>query len=151
MGSMASKLTQEHLEQIARYLTGKFPALSGGKHRRGVRDAEIEIRERIVRVEEELKNQRELLKQGFGLEEKRLEQVDKRFEQVDKRFEQVDKRFEQIDKRFEQVDKRFEQIDKRFGELRDDINRRFTMLMWFSGVGFTLVTAFLTGALVFVK
>lgn len=130
MGSMASKLTQEHLEQIARYLTGKFPALTGGKPRRGVRDTEIEIRERIVRVEEELKNQRELLKQGFDLGDKRLEQVDKRFEQIDKRFEQV---------------------DKRFGELRDDINRRFTMLMWFSGVGFTLVTAFITGALVFVK
>ncbi len=123
MVSMASKLTQEHLEQIARYLTGKFPVLAGGKPRRGVRDTEIEIRERIVRVEEELKNQRELLKQGFDLGDKRLEQVDKRFEQ----------------------------IDKRFGEMRDDINRRFTMLMWFSGLGFTLVTAFITGVIVFVK
>ncbi len=130
MVSMASKLTQEHLEQIARYLTGKFPVLAGGKPRRGVRDTEIEIRERIVRVEEELKNQRELLKQGFDLGDKRLEQVDKRFEQIDKRFEQ---------------------IDKRFGEMRDDINRRFTMLMWFSGLGFTLVTAFITGVIVFVK
>lgn len=137
MVSMALKLTQEHLEQIARYLTGKFPVLAGGKPRRGARDTEIEVRERIVRVEEELKNQRELLKQGFNL--------------GDKRLEQVDKRFEQIDKRFELMDKRFDLVDKRFGDMRDDINRRFTMLMWFSGVGFTLVTAFITGALVFVK
>jgi hypothetical protein len=30
----------------------------------------------------------------------------------------------------------FQQIDRRF----DDVNRRFTMLMWAIGVGFTLTT-----------
>jgi len=52
-----------------------------------------------------------------------------------------------IEKRFEQVDKRFEQVDKRF----EDVNRRFTMMMWFAGLGFTITTAFITGAMVMLK
>ena len=53
--------------------------------------------------------------------------------------------------RFEQVDKRFEQVDKRFEDLRSDMNRRFSMLMWFIGIGFTLVTTIITGAFVLLK
>lgn len=103
----------------------------------------------------------------------RFEQVDKRFEQVDKRFEQVDKRFEemrtdmnsrfeQVDKRFEemrtdmnsrfeQVDKRFETVDKRFEDIISNMNSRFNMLMWFMGLGFTIITAFIAGVLVILK
>jgi chromosome segregation ATPase len=209
---MASKLTKEHLEQIAEYIAEKFPGI---KQRRSSsansREIEIDIRERIVRVEEELKNQSNIIReliismdkrfQEFRFEmnarfeqvdkrldqvdkrldqvDKRLDQVDKRLDQVDKRFDQVDKRFDQIDKHFDQIDKHFEQIDKHFehvnkrfeqvdkhfeqvskrfeltdkqiDNLRTDMDRRFTMMMWFTGLGLTIVTTFLTGALVLLR
>ena len=136
MKTMASKLTKDHLEQIAEFLVIKFPALKSGSRTRAASTAiDLDIRERIVRTEEELKTQRDLMREILGM-------MEKRFEQVDKRFEQVDKRFEQVDKRFEQVDKRFEQVDKRFEELREDMDKRFTMMMWFIGLGFTVITAF---------
>ncbi len=148
MKSMAAKLTKEHLEQIGDYLVEKYPAIRGGGRTKSYsRDFEIEIRERIVRVEEELKNQRELILQTLNFNSKQFEQVDKRFEQIEKRFEQIDKRFEQVDKRFEQIDKRFEQIDKRF----EQVDKRFTMMMWFTGLGLTMVTAFITGVMVLLK
>jgi DNA anti-recombination protein RmuC len=122
MKTMASKLTKDHLEQIADFLVIKFPALkSGGRTRSAASVIDLDIRERIVRTEEELKTQRDLMREILGMMEKRFEQVDKRFEQVDKRFEQVDKRFE---------------------ELREDMDKRFTMMMWFIGLGFTVITAF---------
>ena len=127
MTSMSVKLTKENLEQIALYIAEKYPVLKNRpKQKHSAREIEIDIRERIVRVEEELKNQREQIKQL-------LINMDKRFEQMDKRFEQVDRRFEQIDRRFEDVDK------------------RFTMMMWFTGIGFTLSTTFITGILIFIK
>lgn len=138
MKIMAAKLTKEHLEQIGEYLVEKYPAIrGGGKSKSYTRDFEIEIRERIVRVEEELKNQRELILQTLNFNGKQFELVDKRFEQVDKRFEQVDKRFEQMDKRFEEIHK--------------SVDKRFTMMMWFTGLGLTLVTAFITGVTVLLK
>ena len=45
---------------------------------------------------------------------------------------------------FEQVDKRFEQVDKRFEELREDMNKRFTSLQWFMGIGFTMLALLIT-------
>jgi len=102
----------------------------------------------------------------FAQVDKRFEQVDKRFEQVEKRFEQVDKRFEQVDKRFEEMridmnnrfqemradtNNRFEQVDKRFEELHSNLNTRFNMMMWFMGLGFTIITAFIAGVLVILK
>ena len=122
MKTMASKLTKDHLEQIAEFLVVKFPALKSGSRSRAASTAiDLDIRERIVRTEEELKTQRDLMREILGMMEKRFEQVDKRFEQVDKRFEQVDKRFE---------------------ELREDMDKRFTMMMWFIGLGFTVISAF---------
>ena len=145
MKTMAAKLTKEHLEQIGEYLVEKFPAIRGGGRSKSYsRDFEIEIRERIVRVEEELKNQRDLILQTLNFN-------GKQFELIDKRFEQVEKRFEQIDRRFEQVDKRFEQVDKRFEEMQKSVDKRFTMMMWFTGLGLTLVTAFITGVTVLLK
>jgi len=35
------------------------------------------------------------------------------------------------------------QFDKRF----EDFNKRFAIMMWFIGIGFTLVTVFITGAM----
>ncbi len=129
MKTMASKLTKDHLEQIAEFLVVKFPALKSGSRSRAASTAiDLDIRERIVRTEEELKTQRDLMREILGM--------------MEKRFEQVDKRFEQVDKRFEQVDKRFEQVDKRFEELREDMDKRFTMMMWFIGLGFTVISAF---------
>ena len=73
-----------------------------------------------------------------------IHQMDKRFEQVDKRFEQVDKRFEQVDKRFEQVDKRFEQVDKRFEDLIHHMDKRFSLIQWTMGIGFTMMTVLMS-------
>ena len=124
MTIMAAKLTKEHLEQIGEYLVEKFPAIrGGGKSKSYSRDFEIEIRERIVRVEEELKNQRDLILQTLNFNSKQFEQVDKRFEQMDRRFEEIHK----------------------------SVDKRFTMMMWFTGLGLTLVTAFITGVTVLLK
>jgi len=142
MTSMASKLTKEHLEQIAEYLADKFPAI---KQRRASaansREIEIEIRERIVRVEEELKNQRDIIREL-------IISMDKRFHEI--RLA-MNVRFEQVDKHFEQIYKRFESTDKQVDNLRTDMDKRFTMMMWFTGLGLTIVTTFLTGALVLLR
>lgn len=156
MTSMASKLTKEHLEQIAEYIAEKFPGI---KQRRSSyansREIEIDIRERIVRVEEELKNQSNIIRELITSMDKRFQEfrfeMNARFEQVDKRLDQVDKRLDQVDKRFEQIDKRFELTDKQIDNLRTDMDRRFTMMMWFTGLGLTIVTTFLTGALVLLR
>ncbi|HOP28777.1 MAG TPA: hypothetical protein P5120_01895, partial [Spirochaetota bacterium] len=65
-------------------------------------------------------------------------------------------------KRFEEMridmNSRFEQVDKRFEDMRTDMNarfeqvdKRFNMMMWFMGIGFTLVTTIITGAFVLLK
>ena len=124
MATMAAKLTPGHLEQIADFLTVKFPVLKQRNISKvSSRDIEIDIRERIVRVEErgvrveeELKNQREIIRDM-------MVSMDKRFAET-----RAD------------INGRFEDIDK-----------RFTMMMWFSGIGFTLVTAILTSVMVHFK
>ena len=71
----------------------------------------------------------------------RFEAVDKRFETLQRemaaRFETADKRFETLQRemvaRFEAVDKRFEAMDK-----------RFNMLQWTMGLGFSIIVAFLS-------
>ena len=174
---MSSKFTEEELEQIGAYLAEKYPVLKSSQDIYRYSDIKIDIYERIVRVEEELKHQRELIHEVLKMMDKRFEEMrsdmDRRFDQVDKRFEQVDKRFEQIDKRFEQVDKRFEDtrtdMNTRFEEMRTDMNarfeemridmnarfeqvdKRFNMMMWFMGIGFTLITTIITGAFVLLK
>lgn len=153
---MALKLTKDDLKQIGEYLEEKYPLIKGsGRGKSYSRDFEIDIRERIVRVEEELKNQREILNLMLAQMDKRFEMSEKRFEQVDKRFEQVDKRFEQVDKRFEELredmNSRFSVVDRRFEELRGDMNRGFKMMMWFTGLGFTFMTSFITGVFIYLK
>ena len=49
------------------------------------------------------------------------------------------------------MEKRFEQVDKRFEEMRSDMEKRFGMMMWFTGLGLTFVTTFITGMMVFLK
>jgi len=163
---MASKFTEEDLEYISSYLAEKYPAIKGNPDQYRYSDIKIDIHERIVRVEEELKHQRDLIHEVLKMMDKRFEQVEKRFEQVDKRFEQVDKRFEELrtdmNNRFEQVDTRFEElradmnsrfehVDKKFEYTHADMNRRFNMMMWFTGIGFTLITTIITGAFVLLK
>ena len=167
---MTSKLKEEDLEQIGQYLAEKYPILKSGTNQLRYSEIDLDIRERIVRVEEELKNQRELIYEVLKMMDKRFEQVDKRleemridsnsrFEQVDKRFEEMridmNSRFEQVDKRFEEVradmNSRFEQVDKRFEEINSNMNSRFNMMMWFMGLGFTIITAFIAGVLVILK
>ena len=149
---MASKFTEEDLEYISNYLAEKYPAIKGNTDQYRYSDIKIDIHERIVRVEEELKHQRELIHEV-------LKMMDKRFEQVDKRFEELrndmNTRFEQVDRRFEQVDTRFEELradmNSRFESTNADMNRRFNMMMWFTGIGFTLITTIITGAFVLLK
>ena len=131
---MASKFTEEDLEFISSYLAEKYPAIKGNPDQYRYSDIKIDIHERIVRVEEELKHQRDLIHEV-------LKMMDKRFEQVDKRFEQVDKRFEEL-----RTD-----MNNRFEFTHADINRRFNMMMWFTGIGFTLITTIITGAFVLLK
>lgn len=68
-------------------------------------------------------------------------------EELKNQREQIKQLLVNMDRRFEQIDKRFEQVDRRF----EDVDKRFTMMMWFTGIGFTLSTAFITGILIFIK
>ena len=124
---MSSKFTEEELEQIGAYLAEKYPVLKSGRDIFRYSDIKIDIYERIVRVEEELKHQRELIHEV-------LKMMDKRFEEMrtdmNTRFEEM-----RID-----MNARFEQVDK-----------RFSMMMWFMGIGFTLVTTIMSGVFVLLK
>ena len=44
-----------------------------------------------------------------------------------------------------------EQMNRRFEEIHKSVDKRFTMMMWFTGLGLTLVTAFITGVTVLIK
>jgi len=160
---MSSKFTDEELEQIGSYLAEKYPVLKSAQDIYRYSDIKIDIYERIVRVEEELKHQRELIHEVLKMMDKRFEEMqanmDKRFEQVDRRFEDMrtdmNSRFEQVDKRFEEMrtdtNTRFQEMrtdmDKRF----DQMDKRFNMMMWFMGIGFTLVTTIISGVFVLLK
>lgn len=61
--------------------------------------------------------------------------------------EELKNQREQIKQLLINMDKRFEQVDRRF----EDVDKRFTMMMWFTGIGFTLSTTFITGILIFIK
>ena len=149
---MASKFTEEDLEFISSYLAEKYPAIKGNPDQYRYSDIKIDIHERIVRVEEELKHQRDLIHEVLKMMDKRFEQVDKRFEELrtdmNNRFEQVDRRFEQVDTRFEELR---DDMNSRFESTNADMNRRFNMMMWFTGIGFTLITTIITGAFVLLK
>jgi len=123
MKNMASKFTEDDLREIGDYLAARYPVLKSGGAVYISGDIKIDLYERMVRVEEELKHQRELILNVMKM----------------------------MDKRFAEVDKRFEQVDKRFEDLRNDMNRRFSMLMWFIGIGFTLFTTIITGVFVLLR
>jgi len=123
MKDMASKFTEDDLREIGENLAAQYPVLKSGGVYSGYGDIKIDLYERMVRVEEELKHQRELILNVMKM----------------------------MDKRFAEVDKRFEQVDKRFEDLRNDMNRRFSMLMWFIGIGFTLFTTIITGVFVLLR
>ena len=141
MEDMASKFTEDELKQIGDYLAAQYPVLKSGGVYSGYGDIKIDLYERMVRVEEELKHQRELILNV-------MEMMDKRFAEVDKRFEQVDKRFE--DMRTD-MNRRFEDMRTDMSNRFEQVDRRFSMLMWFIGIGFTLVTTIITGAFVLLK
>ena len=159
-------MKQEDIEAIGEYVKNHIP--------QWLKEADIIPKdystntflvERVVRVEEMRHDMVARFEQADRKFEMLLQQMDKRFEQVDKRFEdlrydmnsrfeQVDKRFEDLrndmNSRFEQVDKRFEEMrhdmNSRFEELRNDMNKKFSMMFFylttiFAVVG-TLVTVF---------
>ena len=141
MEDMASKFTEDELKQIGDYLAAQYPVLKGGGVYSGYGDIKIDLYERMVRVEEELKHQRELILNVMKM-------MDKRFAEVDKRFEQVDKRFEDLRS---DMNRRFEDMRTDMSNRFEQVDRRFSMLMWFIGIGFTLVTTIITGAFVLLK
>ena len=124
---MSSKFTEEELEQIGAYLAEKYPVLKSGQDIYRYSDIKIDIYERIVRVEEELKHQRELIHEV-------LKMMDKRFEEM---RTDTNTRFQEMRT---DINARFEQVDK-----------RFNMMMWFTGIGFTLVTTIMSGVFVLLK
>ena len=161
--SVAMEFTKEQLEQIGSYIESNFDRFGAKSNVVQLRPYDIQLIERMTRIEEELKTQRELfLKQNetmqFG-----FNQMDKRFEsmqkQMDVRFDimqkNMDKRFEstqkQMDVRFEMMqknmDNRFEQVDKRF----DDVNKKFTMMMWMMSTGFTIIATVITLLTIFAR
>lgn len=151
MGSTAMQLGDKDLEAIGEYVKTQFPHWAEEYFAAHRPQLDVALIERIVRVEEGLKSLHENMdlrfeemERRFEQVDKRFEQVDKRFEQVDKKFEQVDKRFEQVDKRFDQIDKRFEQVDKRFEDLLHYMDKRFAVLHWMIGLGFTVLATMMT-------
>ena len=134
MEDMASKFTEDDLREIGEYLAARYPVLKGGGVYSGYGDIKIDLYERMVRVEEELKHQRELILNVMKMMDKRFAEVDKRFEDL---RSDMNRRFE--DMRTD-MSNRFEQVD-----------RRFSMMMWFTGIGFTLVTTIITGVFVLLK
>jgi len=124
---MSSKFTEEELEQIGAYLAEKYPVLKSGQDIYRYSEIKIDIYERIVRVEEELKHQRELIHEV-------LKMMDKRFEEM---RTDTNTRFQEMRT---DINARFEQVDK-----------RFNMMMWFTGIGFTLVTTIMSGVFVLLK
>ncbi|MBV6492337.1 MAG: hypothetical protein LDLANPLL_00330 [Turneriella sp.] len=132
-------------------------------------DSIVEETREIERRKSDRSELREVIQEmrnGFALMEKRFEAMDKRFEDMqsymDKRFEAVDKRFEDMqsymDRRFEAVDKRFEDMqsymDKRFEAVNkrfEDMDKRFTLMQWTMGIGFTMLTVFIAVLKVFAK
>ncbi len=134
MEDMASKFTEDDLREIGEYIAARFPALKSGGVYSGYGDIKIDLYERMVRVEEELKHQRELILNVMKMMDKRFAEVDKRFEDL---RSDMNRRFE--DMRTD-MSNRFEQVD-----------RRFSMMMWFTGIGFTLVTTIITGVFVLLR
>ena len=159
MKDMASKFTEDDLREIGEYIAARYPVLKSGGVYSGYGDIKIDLYERMVRVEEELKHQRELILNVMKMMDKRFAEVDKRFEQVDKRFEDMrtdmSNRFEQVDKRFEDLrtdmNRRFEDMRTDMSNRFEQVDRRFSMMMWFTGIGFTLVTTIITGVFVLLK
>jgi Mg2+ and Co2+ transporter CorA len=153
------EFTKEQLEQIGSYIESNFDRFGAKSNVIQLRPYDIQLIERMTRIEEELRSQREvILKQnetiqfGFAQMDKRFEsmqkQIDERFAAVDRRFEMVQK---SMDTRFEMMqknmDNRFEQVEKRF----DDVNKKFTMMMWMTSAGFTIIATVITLLTIFAR
>ena len=157
--SVIMEFTKEQLEQIGSYIESNFDRFGAKSNVVQLRPYDIQLIERMTRIEEELRSQREILLKQNETMQFGFTQMDKRFEsmqkQMDERFSSVDKRFEMMQKsmdtRFELIqknmDNRFEQVDKRF----DDVNRKFTMMMWMTSAGFTIIATVITLLTIFVR
>ncbi len=157
--SVIMEFTKEQLEQIGSYIESNFDRFGAKSNVVQLRPYDIQLIERMTRIEEELRSQREILLKQNETMQFGFTQMDKRFEsmqkQMDERFSSVDKRFEMMQKsmdtRFELIqknmDNRFEQVDKRF----DDVNRKFTMMMWMTSAGFTIIATVITLLTIFAR
>ncbi|HOF33861.1 MAG TPA: hypothetical protein PK624_06065 [Spirochaetota bacterium] len=157
--SVIMEFTKEQLEQIGSYIESNFDRFGAKSNVVQLRPYDIQLIERMTRIEEELRSQREIILKQNETMQFGFTQMDKRFEsmqkQMDERFSSVDKRFEMMQKsmdtRFELIqknmDNRFEQVDKRF----DDVNRKFTMMMWMTSAGFTIIATVITLLTIFAR
>ena len=52
---------------------------------------------------------------------------------------------------FNQMDKRFESMQKQTDARFDDVNRKFTMMMWMTSAGFTIIATVMTLLKIFAR
>ena len=129
MAAMAQNIGQEELDRIATYIleTRLAPAIEELIRKNEMKMKELSLIERIIRVEEELKALREI--------------ESARFEAIEKRFEVIDKRMEALQR---EIAARAEATDKRFEALQREMDKRFSVLQWSIGIGFSVLTVLLT-------
>jgi len=110
------------------------PAFERFVRKEGLKAKEVSLIERVIRLGDELKALREIERAHFEAIEKRFEALQRgiiaRSEAMDKRFEAL---LREMSARFEATDKRFEAMDK-----------RFSLLQWFIGIGFSVLALLLT-------
>jgi len=129
MAAMAQNIGQEELDRIATYIleTRLAPAIEELIRKNEMKMKELSLIERVIRVEEELKALREI--------------ESARFEAIEKRFEVIDKRMEALQR---EIAARAEATDKRFEALQREMDKRFSVLQWSIGIGFSVLTVLLT-------
>ena len=151
MSDPVMMLSDSDLQYIGRYVRAELP---GWLNELGPWALGSQLMERMVRVEEELKARRELLLTHVRTSHRRFDDANKRFDDANKRFDDANKHFDDANKHFDDANKRFDDANKRFDDVNrrfDDVNRRFddnsrrhTATQWFVGVGFVVLTTWVT-------
>ena len=130
MSDPVMTLSDADLQHIGRYVRAELP---GWLKELGPRALGSQLMESMVRVEEELKARRELLLTHVWTSHRRFDNANRRFDDANKRFDDANKRFDDVNRRFDDVNRRF-----------DDNSRRHTATQWFVGVGFVVLTTWVT-------
>ena len=127
-------LQKQDLETITEHMQKAFPVLLESSASVTMHPSQSTYwLERIAKIEEELRHQREILKMMMQQMEKRFEQVDKRFEMM---MQQMEKRFEEMR---QDMNRRFEEMRQDMNQRFEQIDKRFSVIQWMIGVGFTVM------------